>query len=89
MEVVMLYTMEQLKDKNMPFLSEHSMRNLDVKIVNDFVKKIESSRKGAILPGDSVRLTTEYGEYFHNARVLSVYGGLWFSAKVAVLECKL
>ena len=147
----MLYTMEQLKDKNIPFLSEHSMHNLDVKIVNDFVKKIESSRKGAILPGDSVRLTTGYGEYFPNARVLSVkdnkvivyehasayigkddnelgyylnfsggvrheinvdlikctdefceenfwcfgslgacaYGGLWFSAKVAVWECKL
>lgn len=65
-----MYTLETLKKINIRFECDHTIRDSDVVMANDYVKLIENSRS-TVAPkvGDRIRYTNEYGEYYGRAHI--------------------
>lgn len=67
------YNMETLRKINTQFIDSHVLRDVDLKMANDFVHLIESTRSSDTPKvGDAVEYINEYGEYYEQAHIEDV-----------------
>ena len=65
-----MYTIESLSSINQRFILAHyRITQSDVDHINNLVALIEGSRKDFPVPGDMVRLTNKWGEYYPHAHI--------------------
>lgn len=69
----MKYTRETLTNINQRYCSSHCLTDSDVKMANDYVHLIESTRSKEIPKvGDRIRYTTKHGDYYERGHIEKV-----------------
>ena len=70
-----MYTTESLSAINQRFIRSHyRITQGDVDHINNLVRLIEESRQGFPMPGDMVRLTNRWSEYYPHAHIETANG---------------